>query len=329
MSELVRVGVVGTGFGARVVAPAFAATDGCEVVDVVSARDATEVAALCRRDDVDLISVHSPPYLHDPHVRLALAAGHAVLCDKPFTTDEETASALVADLPVGGVHLLNFEFRFDPVRRRIADLLAAEEIGPIEHFSWTAYTNGSREPMRRYGWLFERDAGGGWIGAWGSHAVDAMRVWFGELVVETSRPVVVVRERPDRDDPEHLHAVDAEDSFTATLRVAYDEGPTITIDTGFAAVAPPSPRYVFFGRDGTLECVADRHLTIRRPGGTQEPVDIAVPPAADPHADPMAGLVVRARDAVRSGVVPPDLPTFADGLAVRRILDRLQAPLLT
>ncbi len=33
-----RVGVVGTGFGARVVAPAFRAV-GCTVVDVVSARD--------------------------------------------------------------------------------------------------------------------------------------------------------------------------------------------------------------------------------------------------------------------------------------------------
>ena len=34
-----RIAVVGGGFGRRVVAPVFAATDGCEVVDVVSARD--------------------------------------------------------------------------------------------------------------------------------------------------------------------------------------------------------------------------------------------------------------------------------------------------
>ena len=73
-----RVGVVGTGFGARVVAPVFAATPGCEVVDVVSARDEFAVAALCGQGDVDLVSVHSPPFLHVAHVRRALKSGHAV-----------------------------------------------------------------------------------------------------------------------------------------------------------------------------------------------------------------------------------------------------------
>jgi predicted dehydrogenase len=39
MTSALRIGVIGTGFGARVVAPVFASTDGCDVVDVVSARD--------------------------------------------------------------------------------------------------------------------------------------------------------------------------------------------------------------------------------------------------------------------------------------------------
>ena len=53
----VRVGVIGLGFGGRVVAPSFASTEGCTVVDVVSPRDDKAVAALCTRRDVDLISV--------------------------------------------------------------------------------------------------------------------------------------------------------------------------------------------------------------------------------------------------------------------------------
>ena len=81
MSAPIRLGVIGSGFGARVVAPVFAATDGCAVVDVVSARDAAAVRNLCARGDVDLISVHSPPFLHTEHVDRAIDAGHAVLCD--------------------------------------------------------------------------------------------------------------------------------------------------------------------------------------------------------------------------------------------------------
>src|SRR2546428_9386214 len=136
-----RVAVIGTGFGARVVAPTFAATPGCEVVDVVSPRDNEAVAALCARADVDLVCVHSPPFLHAPHVRLALAAGHAVLCDKPFAMDAEEAAALVAEAEAAGVvHLVNFEFRHQPARVRLRELLAEGAIGRPEHLLWTHYS---------------------------------------------------------------------------------------------------------------------------------------------------------------------------------------------
>ena len=46
---MMRVGVIGTGFGGRVVAPVFAATDGCTVVDVVSARNEEAVLELRAR----------------------------------------------------------------------------------------------------------------------------------------------------------------------------------------------------------------------------------------------------------------------------------------
>ena len=69
----------------------FDSTPGCEVVDVVSARDDAGVANLCDRDDLDLLAVHSPPFLHAPHVRRGIAGGHAVLCDKPFGVDLLTA----------------------------------------------------------------------------------------------------------------------------------------------------------------------------------------------------------------------------------------------
>src|SRR5204863_163486 len=48
----VRIAVVGRGFGARVVAPVFADTEGCDVVDVVSARDDAAVRDVCARPDV-------------------------------------------------------------------------------------------------------------------------------------------------------------------------------------------------------------------------------------------------------------------------------------
>ncbi len=197
---------VGTGFGARVVAPAFAAAAGCEVVDVVSPRDDVAVARAIERLDVDLVSVHSPPFLHAAHVRAALAAGKAVLCDKPFAMDADEARALADEAAAGNaIALCNFEFRFHPVRRLLRELVRTNKLGRIEHVQWTHLSAGSRVPMRRYGWLFDRSRGGGWIGAWASHAVDTIRWCFGEITGVDARSRIDVTERPD--DQGRMHDV--------------------------------------------------------------------------------------------------------------------------
>ena len=117
------------------------------------------------------------------------AAGKAVLCDKPFALDADEAAALVEEAAAAGaIALCNFEFRFHPVRRLLRELVRTDALGAIEHVQWTHLSAGSRVPLRRYGWLFDRARGGGWIGAWGSHAIDTIRWCFGE-VAERRRAV--------------------------------------------------------------------------------------------------------------------------------------------
>jgi predicted dehydrogenase len=132
VTNAIRVGVIGTGFGARVVAPVFQQTDACDVVDVVSARDPSAVAELCRRD-LDLVSVHSPPFLHAVHVRAAVGAGHHVLCDKPFGVHAGEAAEMLELADTGEVvHALNFEFRHQPARRRVHELVHSGAIGRVD-----------------------------------------------------------------------------------------------------------------------------------------------------------------------------------------------------
>lgn len=327
MTAPVGLAVIGTGFGARVVAPGFAATEGVDVISVVSARDETAVAAAVADPRVDLVSVHSPPFLHDRHVRIALDAGRSVLCDKPFTPSAETSRRLVADARDSpGVHLLNFEFRFDPLRERTRDLVAAGVLGRIEHVVWTHHSAGSREPLRPYGWLFDRERAGGWIGAWASHAVDILRFTFGEIdSVVRSVPRLTVTHRPDPDDPDGpWHECTAEDGLSALLTL--HGGATVTIDSTFAASATLPPRITVVGSDATLENVADRSLTVRDASGALDDLTITTPESTgDHHAGAMTAFAVAVRDAVRNGEAAPSVPTFADGLACDEILDRLRA----
>jgi predicted dehydrogenase len=321
-----RVAVVGAGFGQRVVAPVFAATPGCEVVDVVSARDDDGVRALVTRPDVDLVSVHSPPFLHAAHVRLALAAGKAVLCDKPFALDGEESAALEAEARAAGVvALCNFEFRYEPARAILRELVADGALGGIEHVQMTRISAGTRVPLRRWGWLFDRALGGGWVGAWGSHAIDSLRHIFGVEVTDVqARLRIDVRERPDHDG--NLHVCTAEDGFTASLVLS--NGATVAIDSGFAAVANVAPRFTVFGSEAVAEIVGESRVTVRRPDGSREAIDRARADGAanaDGHVEPMRRFAAVVRDAVTSGEVPADAPTFADGRACDSVLDRLRA----
>ena len=112
------------------------------------------------------------------HVRAALGAGKAVLCDKPFALDADEARALVAEAAAAGVvALCNFEFRFasgarallrDLVRDRRARAGSSTCSGRTSQRGFAGAAAAVRLAVRPR-------RGGGWIGAWGSHAVDTLR----------------------------------------------------------------------------------------------------------------------------------------------------------
>jgi predicted dehydrogenase len=316
----VGVGVIGRGFGKAVVAPVFAETEGCRVIDVVSPRDDDAVRALCHHPDVDLVAVHSPPFLHRQHVQQALGAGKAVLCDKPFGTSTAEAEAMEqAARDAGAVALLNFEFRHHPGRMALRELLRDGAVGAVEHVHWTVFGAGFRVPLRPYGWLFDRERGGGWIGAWGSHVIDFLHWTFGDLVDASARLRTDITERPDAEGT--MHRCTAEDGFTALLSTR--AGTSITIDTSFVAVKNSPPRVVVLGSEGTLESIADGRITLRNAEGTHE-VFAFDPPREDPHLVPMRAWAEVVRDAVTTGAMPDGEATFADGVACARVMDALR-----
>lgn len=314
----VRVGIIGTGFGAKVVAPTFTAV-GADVVEVVSPRDDAAVAALCGRADVDLVSIHSPPFLHVQHVEQACAAGHAVLCDKPFGRNAAEAQRMV-DMArdAGVINLLNFEFRHEPARVQVKQLIDDGTIGALEHVLWTVHHAISRFPLRPYGWLFDRALGGGWVGAWGAHGVDTVRWLLGDITDVRARCRTIITERPDADGL--MRSCDAEDTFTASLQTA--SGATASIDTTFAAAAAQPTRMTFFGSIGTIEIVSDRIITVRRSDGSKEEIELERR-TGDQHAGALGGWLHAAVAAVRSG--EQITPSFADGLACRQVLDAVLA----
>lgn len=310
-----RVALIGTGFGERTVAGCYREA-GMEV-EIVSPRDPSAVRAACAAD-VALVSIHSPPFLHAEHVGIALDHGRNVLCDKPFGVSAVEARAMLARAETAGVlHFLNFEFRADPSQQALKRLIDEGAIGTVRHIHWTAFNAGSRVPLRRHGWLFDKARGGGWIGAFGSHVFDALRWLVGEIEEVTGETRIDIAERPDAEGT--LHPATAEDAFAARLRFA--DGATALVDTAFAAPANLPPRITIFGMDGLIEAVGSTEIRLRGSAGDR---DIHLEPfTGDPHLPAMRPWVRMVRDAIAEG--RQIAPNFRDGVACAEVMDRLRA----
>jgi predicted dehydrogenase len=99
MNQRQRVAVVGTGVGKQHVAAFQQLAEQFEVlavcdIDADKARMvaadynvacvATDIAQLCRMDDLDVIDICTPPHLHLAQIRQVLAAGKHAVCEKPL-----------------------------------------------------------------------------------------------------------------------------------------------------------------------------------------------------------------------------------------------------
>src|SRR5262249_52264394 len=194
--EKIRIAVVGAGFGARIQVPGFRATGRFEVVALVG-RDPDRLAGAASRCGVErtcrtlrgrlglrgprAAPTPPPPATHAGAAVAAARAGLHVLCEKPMARTVDEAEAM-SDAARDVVALVDHEFRFDPARAMLARLIQAGELGtpPLVTAITTMplYLGPYRPPPA---WWFDADLGGGWLGACGSHWIDALRVCLGEI----------------------------------------------------------------------------------------------------------------------------------------------------
>src|SRR5258706_997057 len=232
--------VVGTGFGARVHVPGWRAA-GFDVRALVgrdperTARRAarlgidhacTSLAAALALDGVDAVTIAAPPIAHAALAIEVCDAGRHVICEKPFALDAVEAEAMTAAATRAGVTaLVGHEFRWAPDRATAARAIADGIIGAPRLATLVQYVPLVADPEARVPeWWFDETRGGGWLGASGSHIVDQVRCWFGELAsVSATLPTVAARSG-------------AEDSFVVSATSA--SGVDIVMQQTAASWAP-------------------------------------------------------------------------------------------
>ncbi len=95
----------------------------------------TDWREVVRRDDIDAVSIVTPPTVHAEQIIEAAKAGKHIFCEKPFTvTVEEAERSLEAVNQAGVKHMLGFNYRRVPAIGLAKNLIESGRLGKIYHF---------------------------------------------------------------------------------------------------------------------------------------------------------------------------------------------------
>ncbi|MGB7923198.1 MAG: Gfo/Idh/MocA family oxidoreductase [Pyrinomonadaceae bacterium] len=345
--DLIGIGIIGAGFARTTQIPAFGACEGARVVSIASghrenaervarefgiphvAGDWREVLA---RDDVDLVSIVTPPATHMEMALAALAAGKAVLCEKPMAMDAHEAAAMTREAEAKGVlALIDHELRFLPGRRKMREMLLKGEIGHVRHAKYLFRSDSRAEVERAWNWWSDVKMGGGALGAIGSHAVDSFRWLLGAEVSHVHCQLAThVTERPEKLMGE-MRPVTTDDEANLLLGFADSDmtrGATASISLSVAEQGRGCHRLEVFGSTGALMAEEEDKVWRSRTGaGEWERVEVESVEVAPGMRDSgwSRGFTVFARkivEAFRQGHASVEgAATFEDGYRAQLVLD--------
>ncbi|MET1087138.1 MAG: Gfo/Idh/MocA family oxidoreductase [Arthrobacter sp.] len=351
MTLELRSGIIGTGFMGSVHAHAVRAAGG-EVSAIAGSSQASAEAAaaalgartaaespdaLIARDDVDVIHICTPNATHADLARKAIAAGKAVVCEKPLATSVEDARELtdLADR-AGVVAAVPFVYRFYPAVREARDRILRGDAGRL----WLLHGSYLQDWLvgaEATNWRVDSNLGGASraFGDIGVHWCDLMEFTTGHritrLVAKTSRAY------DQRETGGQLSSVATEDG--ATLLFETDKGATGSLVV--SQVSPGRKNRLWFSFDGTEASFSFNQerpdtLHIGRTDASSNipagPESLSTPggrryaklPPGHPqgYQDSFNSFVADVYAAVQ-GQAPEGLPTFRDGLRAALLTDAL------
>lgn len=343
----IGIGIVGAGFARTTQIPGFQNCEGARVVAITSRhRENAESVAqefgiehvgddwreLVQRDDVDLVSVVTPPATHMEITLAALAHGKAVLCEKPMAMNAGEAKRMAEKAREAGVlALIDHELRFLNGRQKMLSMLRDGEIGNVRHCNYLFRSDYRGVLDRQWDWWSDSAMGGGTLGAIGSHAIDSFRWILGAEVSEVCCLLSThIAKRPDKSTGQ-LREVTTDDDAKLMFRFADSSlGKNVTGTASLSVVESGKyeNRLEVFGTKGALMVEENGDLSHSPAGsGTWKPVEAAPSPIAPGMREgswsrgftAFSAAIVEALREERTTV--PGAATFDDGYRIQLVLD--------
>ena len=149
------------------------------------------------RDDIQVVDVSTPGYLHAPMVLAATQAGKHIICEKPLANTLADAKAMLKAVEKAGVkHMLMHNYRKIPAVAFAKKLIEDGKIGDVYHYHGAYLQDWIMDPQFPLVWRLEKKyAGSGALGDIGSHAADLGRYLNGEINAVTGQMTTFIKER--------------------------------------------------------------------------------------------------------------------------------------
>lgn len=192
----------------------------------------TSVEALADDPDIDVVHIASPNNVHADQVRMCLAAGKHVVCEKPLALTSADAADLVERAREAGVvNAVCFNIRFYPLNHQMAAMVRSGEIGkPL--FVTGSYLQDWLLLETDWNWRLVSEEAGPLrsVADIGSHWLDLARFVTGKRVVEVMADLhtfVAVRKHPAG--PVETFAATTDDEELIEEEMSSDDGAGILL----------------------------------------------------------------------------------------------------
>ncbi|MBN8639644.1 MAG: Gfo/Idh/MocA family oxidoreductase [Anaerolineae bacterium] len=342
----IKAAVIGASFARAAYLPALKVIDDVEIVAIASAHQANaqKVAdefgiphaygdweTMLNAHSVDFVGIATPTIYHAPMTLAALERGAHVLCEKPTAMNAQEAETMLTRAEaLGRVHAIGHELRFNPNRRKIRQLIADEYIGQVRHINMVNISAAWGDPATRPAgdWWSLEAMGGGRLGANGSHQIDLLRYWLGEIGAIDGQIATMVPNRVDKTTGEPWTATaDDQVSFTADMQ----SGALASVFLSGVARHGIGNHVQIFGSEGTIKLAdADEKLLVARVGEDFVDMSESDPNAALPGIGKgiwnvsVVAMMQELIGAIRDQRAPQTAATFADGLRTQIAMDAVR-----
>ena len=182
---------------------------------------------LLKEDDIDGVIISLPNFLHQEAAVKSAESGKHILLEKPFARTVEEGEKILSAVKRNSVKLMvGYDMRFDPVLKRVHDQVADGFFGEVQIAEATNISGGpfsprndSVGPVKVPAWWLNKElVGGGALMDLGSHVIDLLIWFFGQVSYVDCYL-------------KYMFRTELEDAATCILR--FENGPVATVKVGW------------------------------------------------------------------------------------------------